>query len=1494
MKKIFTLTITFLSFFVNCVLFAQDAAYTMTASTKTITSCRSSLDMEKACTSAGKLVYCANLDRSYTFISGSGTILNANLTFHILDDDFIYVYDGPSSASPLIATWTGGSTTNCFNGLNATSTGSVLTIRFVSNATKGIFYTASGGGYYSGWSLLVGCPPSNCNGNIPANDSCKKAPVICNLNGYCGNTSGWYNEDNPQLELQLAPGFTGSIENNSWVNFYAGATTTTLTVVSANCLTATRGIQGAVYLSNDCSVFTPITGGNFSQTLGPGTVTLSLSGLTVGQSYFLMLDGYNGNVCDYTVTASGNIQTLGVTSSVNSNTICPNQTFTVTATSGAASYAWSPAPLSTSSNTAVYNNISSTSVISTTALGYCGSTATVALTMSVVAVAVSVNSPTICSGTSTILTASGATSYTWNTGATTASISVNPASTTIYTVTGTSGICTNNKTSTVTVNPTPTVVVTNTSICNGSSVTLSASGATTYSWNTGATTSSITVSPASSTVYTVTGTTNACVNTQTVSVSVNPIPTTTASTTGTLTCSSLSVTLNSTLAGVNYTWTAPSGGSVATANAQNTSASGAPGTYTLFVQSAAGCSYSTTTSVTQNTTVPSSVSAGPNQTLTCSSASVTLTGSVGTPTNATVLWTGANVCGTPTNYTTSACGAGVYTLTATNPSNGCKATSTVQVFGSAGAPIVINNPVTNSITCTNTVVTVSITTASFPVSYQWSGIGIVGTTTLSSISVTQGGTFNYTVTNTASGCTTQNNQVVIQNTTIPTTTASVTGTITCTTSTVNLNSTLGSMNYTWTAPAGSSVSSGVNSQNAVGSGPGTYSLLVIDPSNGCSFNTTTTASQNTAIPTTTASVTGTITCSTPTVNLNSTLGSMNYTWTAPAGSSVLSGTNTQNAIGAGAGNYSLTVVNPSNGCTYTTAVTATQDIAVPTLTLSPMTYTLPCSSFTVQLTATTTNTNVSYSWTTNGSLSNTTIANPIATGSGTYNVIVTNTVNGCQTSKTATISPSAGAPTLSISSTSLVLDCNNTSKSVTVTSMPNANVIYHWNVTPFSASTDSSQATFNSPNTYICTVTNTVTNCSTPIQVVVTSNTVVPTIQISNPQVLTCSNPSVTISTTVSPSCTYAWAMNGNPFIQSTGTFTTNTAGIYNVTVTATNGCTNSATTSVTSNTNVPVATINATSTNSTINCLFPTVTLSVSVNPTASYSYTWSTLGNNSTITASIAGVYSVVVTNTSTGCSAFAQYTVSSNTVVPNISATNTIIPCGSNSVNIVSTSSSTNTISYSWSTSNGTIITNNVSTAVVGSAGIYTVTATDATNGCTNTATASVIQNGINAVFSANPTSGTAPLLVNFTNQSTGATSYAWTFGDLTNNTSTATNPNHTYNTTGTHVVTLVASNGLCNATATISIEVFENATLIIPNVFTPNGDGINDIFKITSTGIKDLTCDIFNRWGTRLYTINSVNDSWNGSNNPDGTYFFVLKATGFDGKEFSEKGFLNIFR
>ncbi|MBL7776564.1 MAG: hypothetical protein JNK89_11215, partial [Saprospiraceae bacterium] len=113
---------------------------------------------------------------------------------------------------------------------------------------------------------------------------------------------------------------------------------------------------------------------------------------------------------------------------------------------------------------------------------------------------------TICNGQSTTLTATGGATYLWSTGQTTAVITVSPTTTTTYTVTATSAEgCTSTATKLVTVNPAPNAAISGpTSICTGSSATLTASGGGTYLWSTGQTTAAITVSPTNTTTYTVT------------------------------------------------------------------------------------------------------------------------------------------------------------------------------------------------------------------------------------------------------------------------------------------------------------------------------------------------------------------------------------------------------------------------------------------------------------------------------------------------------------------------------------------------------------------------------------------------------------------------------------------------------------------------------------------------------------------------------------------------------------------------------------------------------------------------------------------------------------------------------------------------------------------------------------------------------------------------------------------------------------------------------
>lgn len=216
------------------------------------------------------------------------------------------------------------------------------------------------------------------------------------------------------------------------------------------------------------------------------------------------------------------------TSIINAGCVC-NGSATVSAT-GAISpytYSWSPSGGSSASAT---NLCAGNYTVSVTSFNGCVQTKTVAITSSSTT-SVTVNSQTVCAGTAAILTATPSTAggtFSWSPGGlTTSSVSVSPGSTTTYSVIYTLAGCSGTNNGIVTVQPLPSVTVNSATICSGQTTTLTANGATTYSWNVGSTGSSLTVSPISNTNFTVTGTTNGCTNTTVSTVSVIPLPTVT-------------------------------------------------------------------------------------------------------------------------------------------------------------------------------------------------------------------------------------------------------------------------------------------------------------------------------------------------------------------------------------------------------------------------------------------------------------------------------------------------------------------------------------------------------------------------------------------------------------------------------------------------------------------------------------------------------------------------------------------------------------------------------------------------------------------------------------------------------------------------------------------------------------------------------------------------------------------------------------------------------
>ncbi len=185
-----------------------------------------------------------------------------------------------------------------------------------------------------------------------------------------------------------------------------------------------------------------------------------------------------------------------------------------------------------------------------------------------------------------------------------------------------------------------------------------------------------------------------------------------------------------------------------------------------------------------------------------------------------------------------------------------------------------------------------------------------------------------------------------------------------------------------------------------------------------------------------------------------------------------------------------------------------------------------------------------------------------------------------------------------------------------------------------------------------------------------------------------------------------------------------------------------------------------------------------------------------------------------------------------------------------------------------------------------------ATGATNIFTIPSASTVIAN-----FNASTLQGPEPLLVNFINTSSGANNYNWSINNSYFN--TQANIEHTFIQSGTYTVTLIASNGKCTDTISKIITVDIVSYVIIPNIFSPNHDHVNDSFFISSRGLKVLNCSIFNRWGQNIYNIDSPNDEWdgkysNGIEASDGTYYYFVKALGVDGKQYDLKGTLMLVR
>ena len=169
------------------------------------------------------------------------------------------------------------------------------------------------------------------------------------------------------------------------------------------------------------------------------------------------------------------------------------------------------------------------------------------------------------------------------------------------------------------------------------------------------------------------------------------------------------------------------------------------------------------------------------------------------------------------------------------------------------------------------------------------------------------------------------------------------------------------------------------------------------------------------------------------------------------------------------------------------------------------------------------------------------------------------------------------------------------------------------------------------------------------------------------------------------------------------------------------------------------------------------------------------------------------------------------------------------------------------------------------------------------------------GLNGVIGVSDSIGDSPFSPVFSNLSSGwINAVSWDFDN--GNTSSAENPTETFILPGEYNVALTISNPFCSNTVyqTIIVNGALPTGAIIPNIFTPNGDGENDVFSIKSINGVDLTGAIYNRWGKKVQDFNGLNAVWTGKESNEGTYYYVFEIKFLDDSKKKFKGHVQLIK
>ena len=908
---------------------------------------------------------------------------------------------------------------------------------------------------------------------------------------------------------------------------------------------------------------------------------------------------------------------------------------------------------------------------------------------------------------------------------------------------------------------------------------------------------------------------------------------------GDLNCSNPSMSLvdngSSTGSNFSYDWTTING-NIVSGNTSLTPLVNSSGTYTLVItNSTNGCTASVDVPVLGDTISPIASVTAPGD-LDCSTSSLTLIDN-GSSTGAdfSYNWTtiNGNIVSGNTMLTPVVNSSGTYTLVVTNDVNGCTATVDVPVVGDTISPVA-DVVALGELDCNNPTLTLvdngSSSGSNF--SYNWTTVdgNIVSGSTSLTPEVNASGSYSLVVTNDVNGCTASVDVPVVGDTISPVAMIGAGGVLSCIDTVLTLDgvgSSAGSdFTYSWTTTTGN-ILSGSTSLNPVINQVGAYQLVVLNTTNGCTSTQSVNITDNMAVAVVDAGAPVVIGCSQPTVALNGSITPNNasFEWVTTSGN-IVSGENTLTPEVNAQGDYTLIVTHPTSGCTSENTVLVSLDQNVP-ISDAGMTQDLTCSLQSLNLDATNNTsqgTNYIYSWTTvDGNIvSGGATLDPEVNMQGTYQLMVTDTSNGCTSVSTVMVGLNDQAPIADVISVGQV-DCNsNTATFVDNGSSTGSDFTYNWTTSNGNLVSGTTTLTpvIDQAGTYTLMVTDITNGCTATVDVPILADTLPPLAVATVNGEISCIDTVLTLSGTgssIGTDYTYSWTTsNGNILSGETSLSPqVNQQGNYVLIVEdATNGCTNSQTVMVTQNMAVAVPDAGP---STTLGCTQTSVVLSGSITP-SNASFEWVTLNGNivggaTTLSPEVNshGDYTLIATHPVSGCTSQNTVTVELDQNAPVANAGGGVdLTCNMPVTTLDGSSSSQGTnYSYSWSTIDGNIVSGATTlNPTVDTNGVYQLMVTDDDNGCTSLSSVTIglnnqapfVDAGLPATIDCN-----APVVVLGPSTPSGNTNltYSWTTtnGNFVSGTNTE---NPQVNADGLYELVVIDITNGCTSTEQVLID------------------------------------------------------------------------------------------